>query len=452
MNASTRRVLRTEVLRGAAPLAVAAIAVTGVALLIAYPSEWAGRWAGLADSVSAALLVLAPLAATVAAWQAGRERRRRVVDQVQSAARPAWQRVGVTWAAVTLGSCAGLAVVWLAGAALVAPVATYPGRAWGWTLAVAVCGLAVASAFGTLVGRVVPWRLVAPLAGGVMAALLGRALYVGIEDDTSGVRWLSPTGEWGDAVTYLGSDLRIWQLVWLAAVTVTLLAAATTRRWWRVAVPAAVSVVAAVPIVTGPGVDRLIADPAAQELVCAPGDGPQVCLSRVNAFLLDEVTTPARDYLTQWDGVAGGYGRAVDDTSRQWQPGRIQPDGTAYLYLGRLITWTGGLNELTSYNENIYSALADATVAVDTGSCTMPGSADAPWEAGWIAAQWAGAHPYANMQVRGEGPEVEPHRDPRADRVAALNDAERRAWLGRFLEARDNCDTALFAELLRELE
>jgi hypothetical protein len=46
---STGRVLRTELLRGTAPVAALALAVTGVVLLFTDPMPWAGRWGPLAE-------------------------------------------------------------------------------------------------------------------------------------------------------------------------------------------------------------------------------------------------------------------------------------------------------------------------------------------------------------------------------------------------------------------
>ncbi|RNL89613.1 hypothetical protein EFE23_24685 [Micromonospora solifontis] len=75
------------------------------------------------------------------------------------------------------------------------------------------------------------------------------------------------------------------QAAWLVALTVLLLAAAARQR--RASLLAGgLAVAVAVPITTGPGTHRLPADPAAVELVCT-SSGPQVCLSRINAFLID---------------------------------------------------------------------------------------------------------------------------------------------------------------------
>ncbi|MGH8774108.1 MAG: hypothetical protein ACRDWI_02700 [Jiangellaceae bacterium] len=176
MTRLTWRVLRTELLRGVAAVAAAAFAISGAAMLYNETEDWAGRWAPLAEYLRGVMLmVLVPMVVAAGAWQAGRERRRRVEELLGSTARSLWRRVVVPWAAVTLGTWLGLFLVWLSGAVLVAPVATYPGRWWWLTLSVAfvapIAAVVAYAGLGCLLSTTWPRRSPAsPPAGSSTAA------------------------------------------------------------------------------------------------------------------------------------------------------------------------------------------------------------------------------------------------------------------------------------------
>lgn len=126
----TGRALRIGLLRGAAPAAAGGVLLGGLLSLYSLAGGWAGwpgRWMPFAASVRMSLFVVGALTVACAAWQGGRERRRRIEEQLATAARPGWQPVLVSWAAVTLGALVALLVVVIAGVAAVAPVATYSG-------------------------------------------------------------------------------------------------------------------------------------------------------------------------------------------------------------------------------------------------------------------------------------------------------------------------------------
>ncbi|MFW5899176.1 MAG: hypothetical protein ACOCUN_01765, partial [Jiangellaceae bacterium] len=179
--------MRTELLRGTALTAAATMAVAGPVMLFNDSEEWAARWAPLAEYVRVLLIVLVPVAVAAGAWQAGRERRRRTGEQLATSPRPDWQPVLVAWGSVTLGTWAGLLLTWLTGATLVGPVATYAGRGWWWTLAVAYVAVAAGTALGVAAGRLIPGRLVAPLAGVLAYVGLGTLTYA---DTGGGWLWL----------------------------------------------------------------------------------------------------------------------------------------------------------------------------------------------------------------------------------------------------------------------
>ncbi|MGH8774109.1 MAG: hypothetical protein ACRDWI_02705 [Jiangellaceae bacterium] len=215
---------------------------------------------------------------------------------------------------MTLGAFAGLLVVVGIGAALVAPVATHDGGGWWWVLALSFPGLAALTALGVAAGRLVPSRLTAPV-----AAIACYALMVGAIDSGrfGGVVLLSPTLSNYDAPGYLlPLDIGFQQALWFAGLTATALVVVGARRKWLALIPAVVALAGAVPLVQQQG-GFWQQDPTALDLVCTE-DAPEVCLTQINAFLLDDVTEPFRQELARWEGVPGGPVRAV----RQFARGR----------------------------------------------------------------------------------------------------------------------------------
>lgn len=209
---------------------------------------------------------------------------------------------------------------------LVARIATYTGGGWWWTLTV-----------GVLVGRLVPLRVAAPIAG--LATYLGLAILT-YWNGTSAA-WLSPVyGGWA-VYSLVPGRVTMWQAAWLVALTALLLAAAARER--RAALLAGgLTIAAALPIITGPGTHRLPADPAAVELVCT-SSGPQVCLSRIDAFLIDDVTAVVQPILAHLDGIPGAPRRAADQAAQPARQSIEQDEDTVWLNLDYQSTALGGL-------------------------------------------------------------------------------------------------------------
>ncbi|MFD6753654.1 ABC transporter permease [Micromonospora gifhornensis] len=332
-----RRILRTELRRGTAPWAAAAMCGAGVWMLAVHPEDWGGRWAGLVNYLRTSLLILCALMVAAGVWQAGRERRRGIDEMVNSTPRPGWQPVLVAWLAVTLAGTVGVLVAFAGAAVLVAPVATYAGDGWWWTLLVGVLALGAATAGGMCVGRLVRLRLAAPVAG--LAAYLGLAILT--YWDTKSAVWLAPVQVAQAAYQVVPGRVVAWQAGWLLALTVALLALAA-RRWYAAALAGALAVGVAVPIVTGPGPNRLLTDPDAVALVCTDS-GPQVCVARIHAFLLDDVTPIVQPALARIEGIPGAPDRAMDDAARPVDQPQVPGDGTIWLHLDQQATVRGGL-------------------------------------------------------------------------------------------------------------
>ncbi|MBC3762021.1 hypothetical protein ACUN7V_12470 [Quadrisphaera oryzae] len=314
-----QRVTALEWRRTGGPLLLVALALTGTVLFASRQrpfstwSSWSSTVASALEVVSSHGIVLGPVVATAAAWVAGRERRRRMGDLLASTARPSWQRRLATSGAVTAALLAG----WLAQTAAVVggvyPSVSYWGGRWWATLLLLALGTVLCAAIGSAVGRWVPGRLAPPA--------LGIALYVASAFPLySGSRWaqmvpFAPLGvfdgqQLAAAVVPLAAAWAVCLVVLVGVVAIG------GRRHWRVA-----AAVTAVALACGVALQVLphhtadlrsqagsvqyswvVPDPGATALVCTD-DAPVVCVQRVHASLLPEVTTVARQQLQ----VVGRY-------------------------------------------------------------------------------------------------------------------------------------------------
>jgi hypothetical protein len=387
----------------------------GVWMLAVHPDDWGGRWAGLANYLRVSLLILCALMIAAGAWQSGRERRRDIDELIASTPRPGWQPLVVAWFVVTLAGAAGLVVAFAGAAVLVARVATYTGGGWWWTLVVGVLALAAAAAVGVAVGRLVPLRVAAPIAG--LATYLGLAI-VAYWDGTPGA-WLSPVyGGWA-VYSAVPGRVTALQAAWLVALTVLLLA--VTARQRRAALLAG-GLAVAVPITTGPGTYRLPADPAAVELVCT-SSGPQVCLSRINAFLIDDVTKVVQPILARLDGIPGAPRRAADQAAQPTGLSIERDDGTVWLSLDYQSTALGGLASRKSLRAD-FRQVTRARCEDPSGTRSIDQRVH---RTDTLATDW--------MLDEAATPDDVP-----LARLRALPEPAQRAWFATYLDAAHRCD------------
>lgn len=425
MSRTTWHALRTELLRSAAPAAAVATLVLGALMMYSEAGSWAGRWMPFAAAVRFSTLVLAPIAVAFGAWQGGRERRRRIGEQLASTPRPRWQPLVVAWAAVTSGCWLGLLVVVAAGAALVAPVATYAGGGWWWLLAVTPVSLAAMTAAGIALGRAVPFWVVAPVA---MIVVYGLQVYAHDTFGLRGARWLMPIVAVHDARGQtVSGQIHLPQVLWFGGLAATVLVLVAARRKWLAIVPVAVAVAGAAPLLNGLPYLVWERDPVATELVCTE-DEPQVCLAKEEAFLLDDVTPVARDALARFEGVPGGPTRAV------------------------------GMSYGAPFG-------AEPVLDIDTGGVTITGELPA----GPTAVRWWPELPCApavferhfwlleTVAMWGSGEErapawVPPENINRYEALLAMSQADQKAWIGEVIAAAGACDRAGLEQLAERLE
>ncbi|MFG3702309.1 hypothetical protein ACGF5C_31140 [Micromonospora sp. NPDC047620] len=412
-----RRALAVELRRGTAPFAAVAMFGAGVWLLAVHPDDWGGRWAGLANYLRVSMLILCALMIAAGAWQSGRERRRDIDELMASTPRPGWQPLVVAWLAVTLAGAAGLLVAFAGAAVLVARVATYTGGGWWWTLTVGVLALGAAGAVGVLVGRLVPLRVAAPIAG--LATYLGLGIVV--YWDGTAAAWLSPVfGGWA-VYSLVPGRVTVLQAAWLVALTALLLAAAARQR--RAALMAGgIAIAVAVPITIGPNTRRLPADPAAVEPVCT-SSGPQVCLSRINAFLIDDVTTVVQPILGRLDGIPGAPRQAVDHAARPAGQSIEQDGDTVWLNLDYQSTALGGL----ASPEHLRADFRQVTRVKCEDASGARGVDQRVYRTDTLATDW--------MLDEAATPDDEP-----LTRLRALPEPAQRDWFAAYLDAADRCD------------
>lgn len=325
MSGLTRRVLRSELLRSSAPVTAVATLIVSAFMMHWFATSsprpfgfgdynWPGHWMPLATAVRAVVWLLAAVTVAAGAWQASRNRRRRVRDQVASTARPAWRSLVVSWAAITLGAFVGLVVVVLIAGALVASVATYATPWWWMVLLVGLPALAATTALGFALGTIAPFRLTAPVVAVASLIAAWLTLFQQLDHWALG-EWplpawkiLTPVVPVGPGVgAYPRLSVSLWQLLWFVAVVIGVLMLVGARRKWLAVLPGALALVAAVPLLTLDG--QLKTDRAASEPVCTD-DEPVVCLPRTEAFALEDAAGVARDFLHRFDGVRGGPTRA----------------------------------------------------------------------------------------------------------------------------------------------
>jgi hypothetical protein len=292
------RVLWVQVRRFGVPGA-ALIVLAGAVALYLVRGEWAVGWMALAMTQRSYLMLLCPLALAVAAWLARREHRANVAELFAGTPRPRHQRILLTLAAV--GGSAGLAYVLVLAvtAPWIASTARYlPGTVSG-VVAVGVLAVIASAWLGLALGRLVPRPVTAPVLA-VVGFIAILAVPLGFREER--LAFLSSPA-WGMDLfsEYQTVPARVSAAQAVLAVAVAVAAAMLVAAGhWRTRVaallPVALGVALSVAIMPRDH-DRVTFDPVAQQLVCT-GDTPRVCVSRVHAGLLDEVTPHARKALS----------------------------------------------------------------------------------------------------------------------------------------------------------
>lgn len=444
------RIVRIDLRRGIAPLGGLLVFGATVAVLLNEAEMWSGRWSALAGYLRVLMIVLVPLTMAVGAWQGGRDRRRRIGELLASTPRPPWRRAVAAWAAVAMGVLAGYLVAGGIMAVLVGRVATYAGGGWWWLVAVSMVALGAAAAIGLAAGTLLPSRLTAPILGLAGYVVIGALMY-----GAGGQKWLSPALDHPYEGRFLPLGDHVAQAAWFAALGVTALTLAGSRRLWPALVPAAVAAVLAVVIVAGPD-DRWKEDASAREPVCVEGE-PRVCATRDVAFVIDDFQAVAGRALAVYDGVDGLPDTLHAVTDHRPATGHDAAVVTVRPYL----TLLGGLAPSAAHGASlrtdlVYSVLPDRRC--DDGAA-WPGQ-DVAFTAADVAVLWAGEDLTGDVAtfVDDEGGTLwysgagaDPATRALADELRSWPRADQLRWLERYVVAGEACDAEALGALLAEL-
>jgi len=177
-------------------------------------------WTQTSVAIGLAGTMMMPLVAGVAAWTAGRERRRGMSDLLAATPRPPIARDLVVWGAVVGWSLLGYLAL-----AIVFVITTDVLGTWGgptlWPMAIGALSIALGAALGCLFGVLIPSRFVPALLPIALAFVLGAP-------HTWGMRWpsmklISPEAAlWPydyDVFSGLPSDRAIPFALWLGGLT-----------------------------------------------------------------------------------------------------------------------------------------------------------------------------------------------------------------------------------------
>jgi len=250
------RLMRLELRHNAMPwllpLAIALFGVLTYRKTLAMPPLWNVR---AANTQSGLILDFTMPVAGAAAWMGSREARRRVADLLETVARPRFTRLLAIWAATTCWAVAGCVLCLAAVYWATSLRASWGGPLW-WPAAVAVASMPAFAALGLGAGVLVPSRFTAPvvtIAAFFLVALtteliVGSQSYWQISPVVSAPWDVGPDPGVATFYPYL-PDLSIAQLMFLAGLTVAVVAAATGLP--RVSGPRRLRVAAAVAATAG---------------------------------------------------------------------------------------------------------------------------------------------------------------------------------------------------------
>ncbi|OWA16291.1 hypothetical protein B9W68_08425 [Streptomyces sp. CS227] len=430
---------RSELRRGLAPWAGAAVLLTLAVTMATKAAQWQGDWAethGLLRTTT--MLLLGPLVAAAGCRQGGRERRRGTGDLLRQAVRGRREQtlaaLAPLVACVVAAQLLGTAGVYLATWPYSLGGGLTPGH---WLLhaadAVLVAGL---TATGFVVGRLVKWRGAALVLAFGCYVLLGISAYV----DTPLGR-LAPAQEPGLSEEIPALWLAPVIAVWVGGLALAALVGHLARRKLLSLVPLLAAALAGTVLVQT-GDDAWRTDPRAQRLVCDDGT-PRICVTERHRNLLAPAGEALSGLRERLEGVPGLPERFVEN-----RPGHRIRRGTGEVQLPMFTPLGHSVvrGEVTDHAVYAWEAVA----ALFFPDCPDPSGGeldDVVWT--YLAPTHQRNLSDPEYALR----EAERHwgakgaAETRAalkqlDRLRALPDAERAAWLGEYIAAAQRCDLA----------
>lgn len=309
-------VLRIELRRSAAAGAALLVVAVGVAALYLAAGRWSEGWMSLTLTSKEYLLLLWPIALAAGAWQGRREHRAKVGELFATTPRSRARRMLPVLAA--MGAALGLAFLLVVGAGgmrIASTAAYFPPDVVAITL-VGAFSLVAAAWLGLGIGRLLPALVTAPVLA-VAGVLLVFFTAIMRPDWVGAI--LSPAYGSSAFYPFQTIDPRV-----TAVLAIFMGGLALTGVLLLVAQGPRTSAAAVLPVLLGFGVAAAIVprdeaslvapiDPVARELVCTD-DAPKVCVTRVNANVLDALTPLARQGLAALGKMPNAPTQAHEDT------------------------------------------------------------------------------------------------------------------------------------------
>jgi len=306
------RIIRIELRRSSAVLLAVTFAVLTLAMLVFHgpwnnsTGAWNLQWQGLAQWQRYVLTFSWPFVVGVGAWQGSRQRRSGMDELLASTSLPAWRRVGVLIATMTIALTVAYLVPFVVGAVQVAGATSYFGLGWLPTMLVGILAVVAGAVLGMGIGHLLPYVVTPPV-----VTVLGFALmFTVIKQTPDGlgaastaqikVGLLSPVLQGAlTGYTTVAAGVHIGQILSYLGIAGTGFALLTVRGAARrvgAAVPAVLGVVLAALVLPGQVAAAYPLSAAAASPVC-DRQGPQVCVTALHQSLLGAYTGPARQAL-----------------------------------------------------------------------------------------------------------------------------------------------------------
>lgn len=308
-------VLGIELRRSAAVGAALLALVVGVAALYLAPGRWSAGWMDLTLTTKEYMILLWPIALAAGAWQGRREHRAKVGELLATTPRSRARRMLPVL--VAMGASVGLAFLLVVGAGgmRIASTAAYFPPDVVAIMLVGALSLVAAAWLGLGIGRLLPALVTAPVLA--VAGVLLVFFTAIMRPDWLGAI-MSPAYGSTPFYPFQTIDPRVTAVLaifmgGLALTGVLLLVARGPRAFAAAALPVLLGFGAAAAIVPRDEA-ALVApiDPVARELVCTD-DAPKVCVTRVNANVLDALTPLARQGLAVLAKMPGAPTQAHED-------------------------------------------------------------------------------------------------------------------------------------------